>query len=182
MKYLFLVFFAPSAFAAVQNLTSNGGAVEFLAIGKPSFIKINGKGSPPTGTLALDGEKVSGKFEFDLTSLDTGMATRNDHMKTKYLEVGKFPKASLEVTSVKSLKGWSLKTPKLDQDSFEGSLTLHGVTKPVSGRFTVSDKGHVDAKFKLKMTDYNVAIPSFAGVTVTDEVEVTVQLEKLDAT
>ncbi len=137
------------AMASVQSISAKGGDVEFLAIGKPSFIKIHGKGTAPSGKLSLDGRKVSGQFEFELSSLDTGIETRNEHMKTKYLEVGKYPKASLELKSASPLAGWTLKTPKVNDAEFNGVLTLHGVSKPVTGKFKVSNEGEVNVDFKV---------------------------------
>lgn len=177
-----LVTLGTPVFAAVQSIAAKGGGVEFLAIGKPSFIKIHGKGSAATGKLNVEGEKVSGQFEFELNSLATGIETRDDHMKNKYLEVGKFPKAALDLKSASPLAGWSLKKPAVKDAEFNGTLTLHGVSKPVTGKFQVSDTGGVSVDFKVKLTDYGVAIPQFAGITVADEVEITVKIDKLDAT
>jgi polyisoprenoid-binding protein YceI len=177
-----LVTLGAPAFAAVQSISAKGGDVEFLAIGKPSFIKIHGKGSAAAGKLTVEGEKVSGQFEFELNSLGTGIETRDNHMKNKYLEVGKFPKAALELKSATPIKGWSLKKPAVKDAEFNGVLTLHGVSKPVTGKFQVTDSGGVSVDFKVKLTDYDVAIPQFAGITVADEVEITVKIDKLDAT
>lgn len=181
-QILLLSLMMPSlAMAAVQKLSASGGQVEFLAVGKPSFIKINGTGSAATGTASLDGDKVQGNFSFDLTTLNTKIAKRDEHMKEKYLQVDKFPKATLELKSVKPIAGWSVKKPKLDEADFEGVLTLHGQTQPVKGKFSISDKSAVDVAFKIKLTDFKVDIPSFAGITVADEVEVKVKIDKLGA-
>lgn len=72
----------------------DSGSVEFLAIGRPSAIKIRGKGTAPEGKVTLVSDKENriarGTLVFDMTSLDTGMDTRNEHMKEKYLETGKY--------------------------------------------------------------------------------------------
>src|SRR5688500_7674882 len=95
-----LVFTSGVASAAVHKLTPVGGAVEVLAIGKPAFIKIRGKGAPPSGEIRIDGKKVSGAFEFDVASIDTGIGLRNEHMRDKYLHVKEHPKAKLEITQL----------------------------------------------------------------------------------
>lgn len=168
-----------SAWSAVQNISAQGGEVDFLAVGKPSFIKIHGVGGAPTGQLSLDGSKVDGKFEFDVGSLGTGIETRDDHMKKKYLEVEKYPKASLALQSASPVTGWSVSKPKLSDADFSGVLTLHGVSNPVTGKFNVSDSGKVEVAFKVKLTDFGVAIPTFAGITVADEVEIQVKIDRL---
>ena len=179
-KILAILVVMPSlAMAAIQKISPSGGQVEFLAIGKPSFIKIHGTGSAASGTASLEGDKVQGTFEFALSSLKTGIEKRDEHMKTKYLEVEKFPQAKLELKSVKPFLGWSIQKPKLDQADFEGILTLHGQSQPVKGTFSINDKSGVDVSFKIKLTDFKVDIPSFAGVTVADDVEITVKIDKL---
>lgn len=165
--------------AAVYKALPEGGNVEILAIGKPQFIKIQGKGSAPTGELVISGNKVTGNMKFELSTIDTGIPMRNDHMKEKYLQVKDHPTATLELTDVKLAKDWDPAKPKLDKSDFTGTLTLHGQKQPVNGTFTVGDKKDVSAKFKVKLTDYKIDIPSYLGATVANEVEVTVNIAQL---
>ena len=167
------------SFAAVQKLAASGGAVSIFTKTKPMSIKINGKGGPPKGELLIDGEKVSGNFEFELATIDTGIDGRNNHMKNKYLEVDKYPKAKLVIEKVNHLKGWSLARPTLNDDEFEGQLTMHGETKPVSGKFSIDDKRAVEAKFTIKLTDFKIPPPEFAGITVNNEIDISVKIDKL---
>src|SRR4051812_35277879 len=113
MKNLLIAaLFVPSlSFAAVQKLSASGGQVDFLAKGRPNLFRVTGKGSAPTGQLTVDGEKISGTLEFQLTTLETGLETRDHHMKDKYLEVEKYPKATLEIKSVGHLASWTIKNP-----------------------------------------------------------------------
>lgn len=177
-KFLLLLFTPAISLAAVQKLTPNGGQVEFLAQTSPSFIKIHGKGKPATGELQLNGDKVEGKFEFELASFDTEMERRNEHMK-KYLEVEKFPKATLELKSVKPLVGWTLKSPKLENAAFEGVLTLHGQNRPVKGKLNINEKGATEVSFSVNLDDYKIEQPSFAGVTVKKDIDITVKIDQL---
>lgn len=179
--FVFLLFIPSISMAAVQKLSPSGGDVEFLAITKPSFIKVHGTGAPASGQIIWDGDKVEGKFNFDLASLDTGMSMRNAHMKNKYLQVEKFPKATLELKSVQPLASWSLNHPKVADADFEGVMTLHGESQPVKGKFSIDDKGAVEVNFKVKLTDFKIEQPSFAGVTVQNDVDVTVKIDQLKA-
>src|SRR4051812_34300287 len=90
-----------NAFAAgnqwMVDLGAGSGTVEFNATGRPSALVINGKGAAPKGKVAVNGTSVTGSANFDLTSLDTGINLRNDHMKNKYLEVSKYPQATLTI-------------------------------------------------------------------------------------
>ena len=61
---------------------------------------------------------------------------------------------------------------------FQGVLSLHGIEKPVSGTVKAQRNGNqlnVAASFGLKVTDYGIAIPSFAGVTMAESVDIDVQ-------
>lgn len=175
-----LLLWGLSASAAVQTLSAKGGQVEILAMGRPAFIRIQGVGSAPQGNIQLDGRNIKGEFEFDLASLDTGIKMRNEHMKTKYLEVDKYPRAKLVIESATLSKDWSVKNPDLKSAEFSGNLTLHGVTRPVKGTFSMGADRDVLAEFDVKLSDYQVAVPSFAGITVKDDVSIKVKIAAMD--
>lgn len=182
LHYLWIstLLIGPTLSAALpQKLEVQGGAVEALVIGKPSLLKIKAKGEPPTGSLILDGAKVSGTFEFALGTLDSGIELRDDHMKNKYLKVSEHPKAKLVIHEILLDKAFSIADPAVTEADFKGDLTLHGVTKPIQGKFNVNDERAVVADFKIKLTDFAIGIPSYMGITVADEVNVRVQIEKL---
>lgn len=86
-----------------------------------------GKFNQSTGTLILDKEAQTGSLEvtIDATSVDVGFDKLNDHVKSgDMLNVSKFPTATYTGKLTKFANG--LPT------AVEGSLTLHGVTKPVT--------------------------------------------------
>ena len=184
MKILVLLhlLFPAYAFAAVTKLAPQGGSVEALAIGKPSFIKIRGKGEAPKGQLQVDGKKANGTFEFQVATLDTGIGLRNEHMHEKYLQVKEHPTAKLEIKDLMLKEDFSVSKPQVSEQPFAGNLTLHGVTKPVTGKFKVGDKRDVAAEFKIKLSDFAIDIPKYLGVTVADEVNIEVKIAELKET
>jgi polyisoprenoid-binding protein YceI len=96
-------------------------------------------------------------------------------MKTKYLEVDKFPLAKLVLTPI------PMTPQELKQDvtkAFKGMLTLHGVTREISGtsRFRGNEQT-IDAKFNIELSDYGIAIPEHMGITVSKVAEVEVHLK-----
>ena len=167
--------------AAIQNLHVNSGSTKFLAIGRPSLLKIHGEGAGPKGELTIKDNVVEGQLEVDLTTFKTGVDMRDDHMKNKYLEVAKFPKAILTV------KG--LKMPPTDQlpkeVPFEGTLSLHGETQAIKdGKVQLAksgDKITFTAKFQTNITGHKIDIPSYAGVRVAETIDVEVQSEAVMA-
>lgn len=166
-----------SVFAAPLKMVAQGGSVEALAVGKPSFIKIRAKGAAPKGTLNIEGNKASGLFEFDVTTLDTGISLRDEHMHDKYLKTKEHPSAKLEIKDL-NLKQEYKPAQKL-AEPFKGTLTLHGVTKPVNGNFKVDEKNQVMADFKIKLSDFKIDIPKYAGITVAEDVTVEVKIAEL---
>jgi polyisoprenoid-binding protein YceI len=163
------------AFASVSKFQATEGTVNFLAVGKPSMLKIHGKAPGPKANFSLEKGNLSGSSEIAMDSLDTGIELRNQHMKEKYLQTKEFPSAVFTLKEApvgeSFLRSLSIDGEKL----FKGSLKLHGVEKGVEGKFTAKD-GKVLAKFQVKISDFGIAVPSYLGITVTDTVDVNVDL------
>ncbi len=166
------------------SLDQGKGDVTFLAVGRPSALKINGKGPAPKGSFAVENSKqnpkLSGKIQFSLDALETGIAMRDRHMKEKYLETGKFPVAELDLKNIALPQSLPDGDFTLENIAFEAPLTLHGTTRNVNGRAKIARAGGhmiVNAEFGLKISDYAISLPSFAGITVADEVKINVNTE-----
>lgn len=167
-------------------LDSNSGKLEFLAIGKPSAIKIKGEGPGPTGefTLKKNGStlQLSADLQIDLSSVQTGISLRDRHMKEKYLETDKFKTAHLLIKSAdlgeSALNGSGAhKVP--------GTLKIKGVEKPVDITVTLLPAGENTksvSTFKINLTEYPIGVPSYAGITVASDVEVKVETQFATAT
>lgn len=161
----------------VWDLDRGDGSVAVNAIGKPSMLKIKGKGPAPKGKISIEGSRATGTLTFDLRKIETGIKLRDRHLREKYLEVEKHPEAKLTITQLALPSGFA-KPDFLAKDlPFEGMLLLHGVEKPVSGTVDVTRKGPTAsavAAFGIKIGDFGIKTPSFAGVTVTENVKVEV--------
>ncbi len=134
-----------------------------------------------SGTLeiaALRPAVLRGDLTVDLSSLDTGIALRNAHMRDRYLEVGKGGDFATAVLSDIRLDKVEASTFH-GQTPFTGMLLLHGTRHPVSGqadlRFEGSDV-RVAASFPVHIDDYGIAPPRYLGVGVKNEVQVKVSL------
>lgn len=159
------------------KLDQKAGSVEFHATGHPSAIKIVGKGAGAAGTFTVSGTQVSGTSTFDLTTLTTGIEMRDKHMKEKYLEVEKYGQAKLTLTQLSLPKPLSGDIT-LDSIPYRGTLSLHGVEHAVSGTAKVVRAGAqltLHAQFAIKIADYGISIPTFAGITMADDVQVDVE-------
>src|SRR5262245_42355900 len=81
--------------AVKVELHDASGSIDFFATGWPSALKIHGKGAGPAGTLTLNGSSATGSLSVDLGTLKTGIALRDRHMKEEYLQVDRYPQATL---------------------------------------------------------------------------------------
>lgn len=115
------------------------------------------------GTATQDGPLISIKnATLELDTLKSGIALRDSHMKEKYFETKKFPRALLSQATGKDKK-------------FNGDLTLRNKTKKISGSYEVTG-GNVIAKFKCNLSDFDIPPANYMGVGVEDEVEVEAQV------
>lgn len=176
-----LIFFSEPLWAlSVLKLNKDRGQTNFLAQGNPSAIRIDGKGEGPEGEFKITekGENLvlTGSLKVNLNTYETGIALRDRHMKEKYLEVGQFQEAVLTVQEL-VLPKKALNQEGDSKGPFKGTLNLHGIQKDVQGEFSLKfsfQEGlKMSAGFQMKLSDFGISVPSFAGITVADRVEVT---------
>jgi polyisoprenoid-binding protein YceI len=143
-----------------------------------SFEAVTSSLSGTLGIAALRPAVLKGDLTVDLSSLDTGIALRNAHLRDKYLEVGKGGEFAAAVLSDVRLD--KVEAPTFHgQTPFTGMLLLHGTRKPVSGQADVRFEGsdvRVAASFPVHIDDYGIAPPRYLGVGVKNEVQVKVSL------
>jgi polyisoprenoid-binding protein YceI len=161
---------------SLLGLTSAGHAaltsasdshVAFEASG-PAGMKI--EGTTPDLSVVDDGVNVV--TTVPLTNLSTGIGLRDHHMKEKYLEVPKYPAATLTIARS------ALKLPHAGEQSsadVPGTLQMHGQTRPVTVHYDVKSDGssfNVRGAFHVNMNDFGITVPVYLGVTVKPDVNV----------
>lgn len=139
------------------------------------------KSTSLSGSLAAGAGKpmpLTGEIALDLLTIDTGIALRNQHLREKYLELGKGPRFEKAVLS-------DLRLDDADGEGFQGrtgftgKLLLHGVEHPISGTAEIRRSGagvSVEASFPVTLTDFGVEPPMYLGVGVASRLLVKVQL------
>jgi polyisoprenoid-binding protein YceI len=177
IQLLLIGTFAIGAESPLQTtMKVKSGDIKFTAVGKPGFLKIKGasKATAPDGKIKIENNKASGEFVFKLESLTTGIDLRDEHMKTKYLEVAKYPNAKL---SFKDLIVTNDDFNSAFEKPFFGDLDLHGLTKKVDGILHYDSKNRLaTATFTIKVSDFNIDIPEHIGITVSETVNIEVNL------
>ncbi len=166
-----------SAQAALLESKPESGSLKFLTTVSPSSLKITGVSEAPKGRLQVDETaaelEISGEFRFPLEKLSTGLSLRDNHLKTKYLEVGTYPEAVLTLKKQKFPKAATGSVP------FEGEMTLHGKMQKVKGNAILRNgagESSVKADFPLKLQDFAIERPAFAGLTVAEDVNVETEI------
>ena len=161
-------------------MSAESGQVQFKTIGRPSALKIVGKGPAPKGQLNIDQNgNIKGQFDFELATLDTGIGLRDRHMKNKYLEVGKFPKAAITIQEMKFPNELLAKDGQKDAIPFKGMIKIRGIEKECNGLAKLTKANGVltaEANLNVKVKDFNIDIPSFAGITMADNVDISVSM------
>lgn len=181
--FLFVIFSVVEINAAVFEIEKENSQIEFLAIGKPSLLKIKGKGARPEGKISIDASGgVTGEIKIDLNDFDTGIALRNQHMRDKYLQTSNVENrySVFKVTKIENSKEILFSAGRFENISVEGVLKFHGVERVIISKATVDVKDkkvNVETKLKIKLSDFNIEIPTYLGVTVAEDVEIDITLK-----
>ncbi len=122
--------------------------------------------------LSMDDNPLSlrGSMDVGVSDFISDNKKRDEHMY-EAMESDKFPKASFDVkeVSAKGSDGYTLK----------GTMTIHGVSKPMSFDGTISDesgKVHIKASSSMKMSDFGIKPPKMLFLTVRDQVDLSVDV------
>jgi len=174
---------APMAMAqySTWNADPNHSSVEFV-VRHAGVSNVHGYFAGVAASLVYneaDVTKSTVTATVDVTTVDTGTAPRDTHLKTDaFFDIAKFPTATFTSTSV--VKNGNKLT-------ISGNFTLHGVTKPVvldvDGPATPIENG-MDHKLHsgftatttLSRTAYGIGA-SFPTAMVGDDVKLTIELE-----
>jgi polyisoprenoid-binding protein YceI len=108
--------------------------------------------------------------------LQSDNAIRDQHLREKLIEVGRFPAITLKAREFRPANGAN---GARGEGILAGTLTLHGIERPVSIplRYTV-DNGllQATARFSINLTDFALVPPRLLGLAVRNEVIVEAQL------
>jgi polyisoprenoid-binding protein YceI len=172
---------------------SKDGGSRITFVSDATLEKITGVSSEVQGSLKVnpdDLSKVSGRLEAPVASFRTGIALRDQHLRSdKWLNAAKNPNVIFEVQGVSGAS--KLEKGKTVNFKIHGRATMNGVTRPVvadaRARFYARDEvkdapgfdGDVirgRARFKLTLSEHNVSIPATVRLKVANDITVTVDV------
>jgi len=177
--FLMTAAFALPATAADSYTVDPAHTFPNFEINHLGFSTMHGRFGATTGKITLDTAAKSGSIDItiDATSIDTGHAKRDTHLKSdEFFNVAKFPTLAYKSSKLK-FNGDKL-------SGADGELTMLGVTKPVSLAVTAFNCGPhpmnkkpmcgANATATIKRSDFGLStyVPA-----VGDEVKITIEVE-----
>lgn len=121
----------------------------------------------------IDLTKMDFAFSVKMQSFKFEKSLMEEHFNEKYVESEKYPRATFTGT----LQNFNPSAKGPQAVVAVGKFTIHGVTKDVSvpGTIEIDNKKnlHVNAKFMIKLEDYNIERPTLVWQSLAEEVEVT---------
>jgi len=165
--------------APLETMLTRTGAVLGEVTGDPSDIR----------------NKPKARFEIDLNTLETGIAMRDEHMRSEgWLDTAKYPKAVFTMTGFALLADTRNPAPlvegKAQVQQILGTLQLHGVTRPVMARVQLTpwagnkttaarlpgDLLHIRANFNIELDKFGINVPDMAKLKVANVQSVTADI------
>ncbi len=152
----------------------------FTKTGKISFYSK----SPMENIEAVNNKAVSvwdissGQIEFGvlLKGFEFEKALMQEHFNENYVESDKYPKAVFKGV-IENSKNIALGSDNTTTVTATGTLSLHGVTNPVSSSVTITVKsGQLSAtsNFSVVLADYNISIPSLVAEKISKRIAITI--------
>jgi polyisoprenoid-binding protein YceI len=130
-----------------------------------------GRTSSASGTLTITGTSVdAASFTADLTSVHSDQSRRDGQFQGRIMNTTQFPTATFVLTS--PIDFGTVPAPGTAvTHTATGKLTVHGVTRTVTFPVKAVRKGallEVSGQVPVTFADYQIANPSYSGVTTQD--------------
>lgn len=167
-------------------VTEGGGSrVQFTS--DAPLERMTGTSSAVSGTFVADPAALAsahGSIEVRVATIRTGIDLRDHHLRSDtWLDATRFPTAKFELQRV---SGATSITPGQDaRVTLHGQFTVHGRTRAVTatGRVTwtagaggAPSSVRVRARFRIRLTDFGVTVPSVVELKVSNDITVDVSL------
>lgn len=174
MKHLMLITLASLCIysAEAQRYITRTGRVTFYSSTPVENIEaINNE-----AYCALDAASGEVAFQVPIRSFKFEKELMQEHFNENYMESDKYPKSEFRGKVADPGKVNFSKDGEYPVQ-VSGKLTMHGVTRSISTRGTITIKGGettAAAKFKVRPADYGIKIPGVVAGKIAQEIEVTV--------
>lgn len=164
---------AVSALAQSKYFTKSGKISFFSRSSMENIEAVNNKvvSVLDIATGQLEFAVLMKGFEFD-------RALMQEHFNEDYVESDKYPKAIFK-GSVENSKAISLTTDNVATVKVSGTLTIHGVTNPITATAVIAVKNTVVAascSFTITLADYKIIVPAIVAEKINKKIAVVVTI------
>jgi G3E family GTPase len=168
----FLVFFFTTSTFAQNIVITKVGKISFYSRSKVE--KVEADNNEVSSIL----NTTTGDFVFAalLKSFHFDRALMEEHFNENYVESNKYPKSTFK-GKISNIAGVNFVKDGAYPVMVDGDLTMHGVTKKISSKGSISVKGgkvSAYSKFTIKLKDYNISIPALVGDKISEDIDITV--------
>jgi polyisoprenoid-binding protein YceI len=153
---------------------------------KAPMESFDGKTKSVSGTIVLDpdaiGDSVSIAIDVDVSTFDTGLQLRNQHMRENHLHCEKYPMSTFRGGKVVKGAGSRVGANESCTIVVDGLFELHGVARamqiPITLRRASTPAGalQVDASFDVKLADHEIPRPQMLFMKLGESQRVVVSL------
>lgn len=163
--------------AAQEYYATSSGKVEFNASTPLETIFASNK----EVKAILDTHKAEIAAVVQIPAFEFKRKLMQEHFNENYMESHTFPKAVFRGKIIGFTADGLQSTPK--EYTLKGNLTIHGVTKAIETKATVSSKAEtveIVSNFSIKPEDYGIKVPKIVFNKIAENVEITLafQLKK----
>ena len=161
-----------SANAQLYKAKKDVGSVHFLS--KSPLEDIEATNKTPIAAYKIETSDI--QFAVVMIQFKFKAALMEEHFNENYVESEKFPQATFKGKINEKI---DLTKDGENKVTVTGKMALHGVTKDITIEGTITKKGDelvVASKFKIKVADYNIKVPSLYVQNIAEVVDVTVNI------
>jgi hypothetical protein len=170
MKKLLLLSMLISSFCvSAQKYTAEKSFVSFFSDAVLEDITADNKKSVSIFNSATNDIA----FSIPIKEFQFAKSLMQEHFNEKYMESDKYPKATFQG----KVSGYDGQATGVQKAKATGKLTIHGVARDVEIPGTIEKQGDkliMKSKFKVKLEDHKIEIPTLVFQNIAEVVEVTV--------
>jgi len=167
-----IAFITSSLTVTAQKVYTKNGAVSFFS--KASVENISAASNQVMSILIISTGEI--QFSVPVKSFHFKKSLMEEHFNENYMESDKFPKATFK-GKINDLSKVNFTTDGNYMVEVSGDLAIHGITNKTTATGTMMVKsGMITAtsKFKIKLADYKISIPTIVKDNIAEVVDVNV--------
>jgi polyisoprenoid-binding protein YceI len=157
-----------------QKFMTKNGNISFFSTMPMENIEAHNK----QVNSAIDSKTGDFVVKVLIKSFEFEKALMQEHFNENYMESDKFPNATLSA-KIKNIAEIDFAKDGTYPADVEGKLTIHGVTKDVTEKGTITVKaGKVNAvsNINVKLADYGIEIPNTVVNNISETISVKIDL------